>query len=91
MALTDTSLLETVLSHYVLWHIDNAWRCGFLVIILSTERRPWWPAGEPFAVSPDSPVQVFHILEGAEGLQAVPGSCCTSAVFPEAQAEAENE
>lgn len=52
VALTDTSLLQTVLSHYALWHIDNAlWFPGdYLVHRL----RPWWPAGEAFAVSTDS-------------------------------------
>lgn len=68
MALTDTSLLETVLSHYVLWHVDNAGCCGFLMIILSIERRPWWPAGEPFAVSTDSREYRFSTsLKGLKG------------------------
>lgn len=49
MSSTDMSLLQT--DHITCYGtLTRVWHCGFLVIVLSTELRPWWPAGEPSAV-----------------------------------------
>lgn len=80
MALTDASLLQTVLSHYAPWHMDNVGRCGFRWLSCPQSRGPGGQLGSPL-----QRVQVSHILERAEGLQAVLGSGCPGAVFSEAQ------
>lgn len=61
--------------------------CGFPVIILSTEGALRGPVCRTHDSGED---RFSHTLEGAGGLQAVPGSFYTLDAFPGAQSEAGN-
>jgi len=92
MAFIDMSLLQTVLSQYVLWHIDNGVALWFPGDCLVHRTEALVASCRALSrVHHQLRVQVSHTLEGAGGLQARPGSFCTSAVLPEAQSEAGTE
>lgn len=92
MTSIDRSLLQTVLAPSVLWHIDSGvalWFPGDCLVHRSEALVASCRA--LCSVHHQSRVQVSHALKGARGLQAVPGSFCTSTVCPEAQSEAGTE
>lgn len=92
MAPADTSLLQIVLSHYMLGHVDSGvalWFPGDCLVHRSEALEAGW--GALCSAHCQLSGQVSHALEGAGGLQAVPGSFSPRALFPEAQSEAGKE
>lgn len=85
MASTDTSVLRSVLSRYVLWDVDNSRALQFAGNCLVRRLRHCLQGARQWRG------QVSRVLEGAGGLHAVPGGFCTCAVFPGAQSEAGTE